>query len=130
MPSYKAYKLLHLLSIATVLLSIGGLTFHAWLGGTKEQAGALRKKLLGFHGMGMFGVLLGGMGTAATSGAISSANGWAWWIFPKLAIWLAFGALPALAYRMPRRSGQIWALTLALFFAAAWLAGGLVSLTR
>jgi hypothetical protein len=130
MPSYKAYKIIHLLSIGAVLVAISGLTFHAWAGGTKEQAGTLRTRLLAVHGAGMFGVLLGGMGLGATSGAISTTDGWQWWIFPKLVIWLAYGVLPALAYRIPKRGGTLLTLTLALLGAAAWLAGGMLPLTR
>ncbi len=130
MPSYKLYKLIHLTSLVVAVMSISGVTFHAWLGGTREQAGRLRKRLLGLHGLAMVGMLVGGMGLGAISGAISHQNGWEHWIFGKLVLWLVLGALPALPYRYPRAAPWLWLAVPVLVALAGWLAGGLLPLTR
>ena len=130
MPSYKAYKLIHFAAIVLVCMSTGGLAFHAWLGGDKASAGPTRKRLLALHGLGMFLILLGGMGLGAQTGAISSENGFQSWIWLKMGIWVAVGALPALPYRSPKLAAALFVITPLLVAFAGWVAGGFLPLTR
>jgi len=130
MVSYKLYRILHIASIVLVCMSVGGLSFHAWLGGDKEGAGTARKRLLMLHGIGMFLVLAGGMGAGARMGAISSENGFASWIFFKLAIWVAVGALPALPYSNPKLAAAMFVALPALVLFAGWVAGGFLPLLQ
>ncbi len=130
MLSYKAYKILHIASVVLVCMSVGGLSFHAWLGGDKASGGTARKRLLMLHGIGMFLALAGGMGVGTRMGAISSETGFASWIWFKLAIWVLVGALPALPYRNPKlAAGMFVALPLLVLF-AGWVAGGFLPLTQ
>lgn len=130
MPSYKLYKILHLAGVVAVCMSVAGLAFHAWLGGTKQAAGSARKKLLAVHGAAMFVSLLGGMGAAATAGYLQSGEPFPGWIALKLAIWLLFGALPVLPHRAPKAASWLFVAVPLLVAFAAWTAGGFVSLTR
>jgi hypothetical protein len=130
MPSYKLYKMLHFAGIVMVVMAIAGVSFHAWLGGAKADAGKPRKVLLAAHGAGMFLILLGGMGAGTAIGAISSEAGFASWIHPKLALWAVVAALPALPYRSPKLGAAMFFLLPVLVMLAAWIAGGFAPLTR
>lgn len=130
LPSYKLYKMIHLAGVVLVCMSIAGISFHAWLGGTKEAAGKLRKRLLMGHGIGLFLAVLGGMGAGTAMGAISSETGFAGWIWLKMGVWVLFGALPALPYRSPKLAASLFVVVPLLIMLAAWIAGGFLPLTR
>jgi hypothetical protein len=130
MPSYKLYKILHLTGIVAVCMTVAGFAFHAWLGGTKDEAGAARKRLLMAHGMAMLLVFAGGMGAAATSGFIADGAGFPGWIWIKFGLWGVFGALPALPYKSPKQAAWLFVVVPVLVAFAAWTAGGFVGLTR
>lgn len=130
MPSYKLYKILHLTAVVAVCMSVAGLAFHAWLGGTKEAAGAARKRLLAIHGGAMIVSVIGGMGAAATAGYLQSGQPFPHWLGMKLLLWLIFGALPILPYRAPKQAPWLFVAVPVLFALAAWTAGGFLPLTR
>jgi len=130
MPSYKLYKMIHLGGVVLVCMSIAGLAFHAWIGGDKAAAGKPRKSLLALHGAGMFLAFLGGMGVATQVGAISSENGFVGWIYIKIGLWFAIGALPALPYRKPQLAASLFVITPLLVALGAWIAGGFQPLLR
>lgn len=130
MPSYKLYKMIHFAGIVVVCMAIAGVSFHAWLGGDKASAGTPRKLLLAAHGLGMFLILLGGMGAGATSGAISAEAGMASWIHAKFGVWAVVAALPALPYRSPKLAASMFVLLPLMIALAAWIAGGFSPLLR
>jgi hypothetical protein len=130
MPSYKLYKMIHVGAIVLVCMSLGGLAFHAWLGGDKVAGGRPRKLLLALHGLGMFGILLGGMGSGSQTGAISPETGFAPWIHFKFALWVLVGALPAVPYRSPRLAASLFVVVPLLVAFGAWVAGGFLPLLR
>ena len=78
----------------------------------------------------MFLVFAGGMGLGAVTGAISEENGFASWIWFKMGIWVAVGALPALPYRSPKLAASLFLVTPLLVAFAGWVAGGFLPLTR
>ena len=117
-------------AIVAGCMSVAGMSFHAWLGGTKEAAGAARKQLMALHGVAMFLSLLGGMGAAATAGFLGGEAGFPHWVMLKLVLWLIFGALPVLPYRKPEHSKWLFVAVPLLVAFAAWTAGGFLPLTR
>ncbi len=128
MPSYKLYKILHLLGITLASMTAVAFAYHAWLGGTKESGGLPRKRLLGAHGIGMILIILGGMGAGATAGLFT--DGMPGWLAAKVVFWLVLGALPAMPYKRPGLAPHLLWIVPALVALAAWTAGGFLPLTR
>ncbi|NND70723.1 MAG: hypothetical protein HKN43_04010 [Rhodothermales bacterium] len=114
--SATVYKLIHLVGIFAVLIAVGGICFHAAVGGAKSNEKHRLATLL--HGVGLFLVLLGGFGMLAKL-SISVASGW---VLVKLAIWIAIGALVAIPYRKPDQAINVAMLTLLLAIVAGVLA--------
>ena len=97
------YQLLHMIGIFIVLTGMGGL----WvLSATPDNGNhdKIRKRLMGFHGAAMVLILFAGFGSLAKLGITGS---WPLWIWLKLAIWLALGALPALIKRAKGSAGLL-----------------------
>ncbi len=112
--TYTFYKVVHLIGVAMVFMSLGGLILHGISGdGAREHKG--RKLAMMTHGIGMIVVLVGGMGAHA-----KLALGWQGWVFGKLGLWFVAGGLVAVASRKP--SGALWWACITLFGLATWLA--------
>ncbi len=86
-------------------------------GGTRDFSG--RKWAGMFHGIGLAFALIGGFGLIAR---LYSGQSWPAWIHAKIAIWLVFGAMPTLMYRLPKFSKLLWTLTILIGFLASFLA--------
>lgn len=115
MISYQVYKLVHFFGIATVLIALGVTCFHAARGGTRQD-NPFRRPLAIAHGTGMFLILLGGFGMLARLGLVAGLPGW---IYAKLGIWVIFGALIAVPYRLRGAARPIfWALPFLIVLAA------------
>ena len=93
------YEILHVIGIAMVFLSIGGVAVHAANGGTKKTS-STRKLLATIHGLGTLLILVGGFGMLARMGFLhgSSFPGWLW---VKIIVWLILGGVTMLPYRWP-----------------------------
>jgi len=115
---YQIYKLVHLVGVLTLFLSVGGLLLYTFGGGDRKHP--WRKLLLITHGSGIFLAVLGGFGLLARLGIT-----WPWpgWVASKFAIWVIFGALPAVIVRTPAWTKTLWWIALVLGGAAAYLAG-------
>lgn len=112
---YAFYKIIHLFGLGMAVTGLGGLAFAGADGLEKESSKTWKLASL-FHGIGLFLVLLGGMG-------MIKGNFGAGWVHGKFALWFLFGA----AMMVPRRKP---ALAKPLFFAlpvlvalGAWLGG-------
>ncbi len=112
-----AYKILHIMGILMVIMGLGGVNLHVAKGGTRSDPG--RKMAAITHGIGMVLVIAAGFGMLARL----DIPGYPWpaWVFAKLAIWLAFGALLSLTSRLPAACKVLWWITLALAVFAAFL---------
>ena len=119
MISHDVYWYLHILGIALVVLALGGVSLHAMSGGTKETSGG-RRMATASHGLGLLLVLVAGFGMLARLGIVQ--GGLPGWIWAKLVVWTALGALIMLPYRRPELSKPVWALTALLVLCAGWLA--------
>jgi hypothetical protein len=95
--SYVTYKLIHLLGIFALVVALGGMAAHAAAGHTKEENKGY-KTLLFLHGFGALVALTGGFGLLARLN-LESGSLFPGWIWAKLALWLALGALVAFPYR-------------------------------
>ena len=95
--SYAAYKLIHLLGIFTLMVALAGMAAHA-ASGHGKTANANYKLLLALHGAGALVALTGGFGLMARVG-VEHGVIFPGWIWAKLILWLALGALIALPYR-------------------------------
>jgi len=93
------YEVLHIIGIAMLFLSIGGVAVHAANGGTKKTSGT-RTLLATIHGLGTLLILVGGFGMLARMGFMHGASfpGWLW---VKIIIWLILGGVTMLPYRRP-----------------------------
>jgi len=117
--SYEFYKVLHVLGILLLFVALGGVTLHAWNGGTKEGNQG-RRAAAAMHGLGLFLILLAGFGMLARRGFIESGlPGWAW---AKLAVWLVAGGIFFLPYRRPQSAKRLYPLLPLLGLVAAYLA--------
>jgi hypothetical protein len=106
MITYATYRLLHLLGVFLLLVAVGSQTLHAATGGTRATNTA-RKLVFAAHGLGLVLVLVAGFGLLARLGVMHGA-GFPGWIWAKLVIWLLFGALVALPYRIPGAARLLW----------------------
>ena len=93
------YEILHVIGIAMVFLSIGGVSVHGANGGTKKTS-STRMLLATIHGLGTLLILVGGFGMLARMGFLHGASfpGWLW---VKIIIWVILGAVTMLPYRRP-----------------------------
>ncbi len=115
---YEVYKIMHLLGIFMIMLSLGGVATYALNGG--EKAGNAFRKGLGItHGVGLVLVLVAGFGLLAR---IQMSWPWDGWVFVKLVIWIIFGVITAVAYRMGARGQGLWYILIILGGLAAYLA--------
>jgi hypothetical protein len=101
--SYEFYKIIHILGIALVVLSLGGIFMHVINGGTKTS-NAFRKGAIISHGIGLVLVLVAGFGMLAK---LQLDMGKAW-VVGKIVIWVLLGALVAVAYRKPQLASKLW----------------------
>ncbi len=120
MVSYQAYKVVHLIGIFLTLAALAGLALAAANGATK-QTNPARRLIAVSHGLGLLVILVGGFGLLARLGVIhgSAFPGWVW---AKLALWLAIGALVAVPYRRPDLARLVFVALPVLGGVAAWLA--------
>jgi len=112
--SHQFYNVVHIVGIALLAAALGGMSLHAFNGGTRRESRA-RGLVAALHGTGALLVLVGGFGMLARLGFRHGAS-FPGWIWVKLAIWLVLGAAVLLPYRRP-------ALARPLLFAIPVLAG-------
>lgn len=117
MISYQVYKLVHFFGIFMLLFSLGGLILHRINGGASQYS--WRKQAMVTHGVGLFLILLGGFGMLARMGLVGGLPGW---VYGKLAIWLALGALILVIRFRPGTARGLWWGGIALAVGAAYLA--------
>ena len=93
------YEILHIIGIAMIFLTIGGVAVHAANGGAKKTSDT-RKIVATIHGLGTLLILVGGFGMLARMGFQHGANfpGWLW---VKIIVWLILGGVTMLPYRRP-----------------------------
>lgn len=115
--SYEIYKILHLLGLSLVVLSLGGIILHVINGGSKAT-NTFRKSVMITHGVGLLLLLVAGFGMLAKLG-IHSVPGW---VGGKLVIWLALGALAAVAYKSQALAKKLWLAVPVLVLIASSLA--------
>lgn len=111
------YLFIHLVSLFTALVILGGISFHMISGGTK-QSFAPRKSLAIIHGIAVLCAFISGFGLIAKSGYSFSASPW---LFGKMFCWLLLGAFPTIAYKKVLPRWGDFALLVAVAMAAVWL---------
>jgi len=117
--SYEFYKLLHVLGILLLFVALGGVTLHAWNGGTKEGNQG-RTAAAAMHGLGLFLILLAGFGMLARLGFVK--GGLPGWALAKIVVWLVAGGILFVPYRRPRSARMLYLLLPLLGLVAASLA--------
>ena len=93
------YEIVHIIGIAIVFLSLGGIAVNVASGAVKMTPDT-RKLVSTMHGVGIFFILIGGFGMLARMGFQHGANfpGWLW---VKIIAWLILGGSSLLLYRRP-----------------------------
>lgn len=112
-------KAIHLLGVAMLLMSLGGLALHSMNGGTKENNPS-RKLAAAIHGIGLLLVL--GAGLHMIGGYAHLDHGL---LGAKLLVWLLLGGGVALAQRGAGPARLIWFIGPLLVAVAAILGSAL-----
>jgi hypothetical protein len=119
MISHDLYWYAHMLGIALLILSVGGVALHAMSGGTKASSGG-RAIAAASHGLGSLLILVAGFGMLARLELMS--GGLPGWVWAKLVVWTALGLLFIVPYRKPELSKFVWFGAALLMLTAAVLA--------
>ncbi|MFN0059779.1 MAG: hypothetical protein ACKVX7_15075 [Planctomycetota bacterium] len=115
--SLEFYKLVHIAGVVMSVMAFAGVLACAVL--HAERNHPWRKHSLLLHGVGLLVALVGGFGMLAK---MKLDFPYPLWIQLKFGIWLALGALVALAGRMPALARIWWWSAVLLVGAAGWLA--------
>jgi hypothetical protein len=118
MISLAGYKVLHLLGGFLLFTALGGMLLASRAG---VQTGVSRKLAGMSHGIALVVILVSGFGALARLG-ISNPGIWPLWMWLKLLLWLAFGAVIVLIRRAPRLTPALWWILPVLGAATAYLA--------
>jgi hypothetical protein len=116
--SILVYKTIHIFSIMLLFMAFGGLLLAARAG---VQTGVSRKLAGITHGVALLLILFSGFGALARIG-MSNPGIWPAWLWTKVLIWLAFGAVIVLIRKSPRLAVALWWLLPLLGGIAAYLA--------
>lgn len=100
--SVNVAKVIHLLGVAMMLMSLGGLALHGMNGGTKEN-NASRKLAAAIHGTGLLLVL--GAGLHMIGGYAHLDHGL---LGAKLLLWLLLGGAVAVVQRGAGMARLVW----------------------
>jgi hypothetical protein len=92
------YEIIHIIGIAMLFVSIGGVAVHAANGGNKANT-STRGLVAAMFGLGSFLILLGGFGMMARLGLVRGMP--PGWLGVKMVIWLVLSAIVLLPYRKP-----------------------------
>lgn len=111
--SYQFYKILHVLSLATLFISLGWLLLASRI----KEWNSHRKVGLILHGTSLFFLLLSGFGLAARLGLVTGLPPW---IHIKVTIWFLLGVSILLIKKLDR----LWVLNLILILVLTGLAAG------
>ncbi len=117
MISLETYKLVHLISIVLVFSGLMGMLAVRMSEGKLE--GQVKKLFYASHGLGLLLILISGFGLLARLGLTHDIPKW---VMGKLLIWLILGGITALIKRKGYIGWPIFALLVALFSLAAYLA--------
>lgn len=112
------YKAIHILSIMLLFTALGGLLLAAR---ASVQTGVSRKLAGITHGIALVLILVSGFGALAKIG-LSNPAIWPGWLWTKVLIWLALGAVIVLIRRAPRTAPALWWLLPVLGGIAGYLA--------
>ncbi|MDX9730947.1 MAG: hypothetical protein RBT63_04165 [Bdellovibrionales bacterium] len=108
--SYEFYKILHLTALITLFTSLGAIALVA-----KEK----RKPFMILHGVSTLVMLVAGFGLLARIGMAKEFGTWVWL---KLIIWLALGAMPVVLRKKPNLTLPVLLFSIALGAAAGSMA--------
>ncbi len=114
------YKLVHVVGLLMVFLALGGISFHAINGGTRDTNPA-RRLVAATYGVGLLLILVGGFGWLGATG-VMSGGAMPLWTWVKLGLWLVVGALLALPGIRPELGRLVWFLAPLIGVFAAWVA--------
>ena len=117
---YSVYKLLHMLGMALLLVSVGGICVHA-ANSEDKNANVLRRLTLALHGIGTLIILVAGFGLLAKLGG-EGGGGFPGWVWPKLLIWLLLAGSIVLPYRNRKLPAVVMIAAPILVLVAAYFA--------
>lgn len=109
--SYQIFLIVHLIGAFFVVFSLGGSLLQAIVSGDKNYE---FKKAIGIiHGVGLLLLFVAGFGLIGKVGYSPIP----FWIWIKMAIWVFFGVVSALAFRSKSKSKSklLWAISIILF---------------
>lgn len=126
---YATYKVVHYLGIFLLLTALaarlgraaGFAAASASTGATAPTPDPWKRRLGITHGVALFLILLGGFGMLARLD-VTHGLGLPGWIWAKLGIWTALGAVIVVASRVPALSGRLLVVVPALAVLAGIIA--------
>lgn len=110
--SLEIYKLIHVTSVALLLLGLGSLLGAYSTGAVPEKKWRISMAMV--HGVGMTLLLISGFGMLAKLQIMGAFPGWVW---AKIVVWLALGGSMVLAKRKAELRTTLlifWALLVAV----------------
>lgn len=113
--SYAAYKILHFLGLALILLAVGSQLGRADADGSRWRPAAW------LHGIGAVFMLVAGFGLMARVG-IRHGNPWPIWLWIKFAVWGVLAFAPFLLRRFDRKAAALSVVAILAVGVAGWSA--------
>lgn len=115
--SHQFYNVVHIVGLALLMAGLGGIAISS----ATPQARWVHRVLRAFYALGILLILLGGFGMLARLGIVRG-TAWPGWVWAKVGIWGALGALAFLLKRFPRASVLMMLLLPVLGGLAAYMA--------
>jgi len=112
-----AFKIIHLVGLILLFQSLGA-TIFARLSMPDQAGSRSNRMLMMMHGIGLFFLLIGGIGMLVQLEIPFPFPIWTWL---KMTVWLALGAAPGLIRKRPQSARKWWLLVILLGALAASL---------
>jgi hypothetical protein len=113
--TYAAYKILHFLGLALILLAVGSRLGRSHVDDQRWRPAAW------LHGVGAVFMLVAGFGLMARVG-IQHGNPWPIWLWIKFAVWGVLAFAPLLLRRSSHKATILGVIAIAALLVAAWSA--------
>lgn len=113
---YEFYKMVHFLGLFLLISGLTSLLALAWA--NQELKGKIKTFAFATHGIGLLFLLISGFGLLARLQLMPMPT----WAYGKLLFWGLFAVVISLVKRKGKLGFPIYAVLLALFFGAAYLA--------
>ncbi|MGE0143658.1 MAG: hypothetical protein AB7I19_11060 [Planctomycetota bacterium] len=113
--TYAAYKILHFLGLALILLAVGSQL------GRRQDGARTWRPAAWLHGVGAVFMLVAGFGLMARTG-IQHGSPWPTWLWMKFGVWGVLAFAPVVLRRSSHKAAILGIVAIAALLVAAWSA--------